>query len=31
MMSGLFVFCFIMLMVIAMELTWSVKNKGGLK
>jgi len=27
-MSGLFVFAFITLMVIAMEITWSVKNKG---
>jgi hypothetical protein len=31
MMSGLFVFGFISLMVIAMEITWSVKNKGRLK
>jgi len=31
MMSGLFVFAFITLMVITMEITWSVKNKGRLK
>jgi len=31
MMSGLFVFGFVTLMVIAMETTWSVKNKGKLK
>jgi len=31
MMSGLFVFAFITLMVIAMEITWSVKNKGTFK
>jgi len=31
MMSGLFVFGFISLMVITMEITWSVKNKGRLK
>jgi len=30
MMSGLFVFGFTALMVIAMEITWSVKNKGKL-
>jgi len=28
MMSGLFVFGFITLMVIGMEITWSVKNKN---
>jgi len=31
MMSGLFVFGFISLMVIVMEITWSVKNRGRLK
>jgi hypothetical protein len=31
MMSGLFVFGFVTLMVITMETTWSVKNKGKLK
>ncbi len=30
-MSTLFVFGFIILMVIVMEATWSVKNKGKLK
>ena len=29
--SGVFVFVFITLMVIAMEITWSIKNKGRLK
>ena len=29
--SGVFVFVFITLMVIAMEVTWSIKNKGRLK
>jgi len=31
MMSGLFVLGFITMMVITMEITWSVKNKGELK
>jgi len=30
-MSGLFVLGFITMMVITMEITWSVKNKGELK
>jgi len=31
MMSGIFVVGFVTLMVITMEITWSVKNKGRLK
>jgi hypothetical protein len=31
MLSGLFVFSFIVLLVTAMEITWSVKNRGRLK